>query len=141
MVTTAQHATTIPEITSSFTTPVPSPPPFFNPLQQEATPIPTPTTSETTTSLPTWKKMLSDFANPMIEKNVTESVEAAVLTRSSSQPTSTYEAVICTDIAKISRKRLKPDKHGHGNGTERARAWSMLSKVNKSQPMVNSGQP
>ncbi|GJW62133.1 hypothetical protein Tco_0111468 [Tanacetum coccineum] len=49
MVTTAQHATTIPEIKSSFTTPVPPPPPFFNPLQQEATPIPTPTTSETTT--------------------------------------------------------------------------------------------
>ncbi|GJT47782.1 hypothetical protein Tco_0973939 [Tanacetum coccineum] len=29
---------------------------------------------------------VSDFANPVIEKNVTESVEAAVLTRSSSQP-------------------------------------------------------
>ncbi|GKE14399.1 hypothetical protein Tco_1421976 [Tanacetum coccineum] len=33
-----------------------------------------------------------DFSNPVIEKNVTESVEAAVLTRSSSQPTSTYKA-------------------------------------------------
>ncbi|GKE11118.1 hypothetical protein Tco_1414669, partial [Tanacetum coccineum] len=46
-----------------------------------------------------------------------------------------------TDIAKISRKRSKPDKHGHGNGIECARAGRMLSKVNKSQPMVNSGQP
>ncbi|GJZ95810.1 hypothetical protein Tco_0668144 [Tanacetum coccineum] len=46
-----------------------------------------------------------------------------------------------TDIAKISRKRSKPDKHGHGNGIECARARRMLSKVNKSQPMVNSGQP
>ncbi|GJU37770.1 hypothetical protein Tco_1186124 [Tanacetum coccineum] len=46
-----------------------------------------------------------------------------------------------TDIAKISRKRLKPDKHGHGNGIECARAGRMISKVNKSQPMVNSGQP
>ncbi|GKA57047.1 hypothetical protein Tco_0756235 [Tanacetum coccineum] len=35
---------------------------------------------------------VSDFSNHVIEKNVTESVEAAVLTRSSSQPTSTYEA-------------------------------------------------
>ncbi|GKG06357.1 hypothetical protein Tco_0326443, partial [Tanacetum coccineum] len=35
---------------------------------------------------------VSDFANPVIEKNVTELVEAAVLTRSSAQPTSTYEA-------------------------------------------------
>ncbi|GJX96783.1 hypothetical protein Tco_0352581 [Tanacetum coccineum] len=35
---------------------------------------------------------VSDFATPVIEKNVTELVEVAVLTRSSSQPTSTYEA-------------------------------------------------
>ncbi|GJV54379.1 hypothetical protein Tco_1450120 [Tanacetum coccineum] len=35
---------------------------------------------------------ISDVATPIIEKNVTESVEAAVLTRSSSQPTSTFEA-------------------------------------------------
>ncbi|GJT46236.1 hypothetical protein Tco_0954951 [Tanacetum coccineum] len=36
---------------------------------------------------------VSDFENHVIEKNVTESVEVAVLTRSSSQPMSTYEAV------------------------------------------------
>ncbi|GJV65978.1 hypothetical protein Tco_1476806 [Tanacetum coccineum] len=35
---------------------------------------------------------VSNFATPVIEKNVTKSVEDAVLTRSSSQPTSTYEA-------------------------------------------------
>ncbi|GJS00655.1 hypothetical protein Tco_0317163 [Tanacetum coccineum] len=34
----------------------------------------------------------SDFATPVIEKNVTESLEATVLERSSSQPKSTYEA-------------------------------------------------
>ncbi|GJS33195.1 hypothetical protein Tco_0531577 [Tanacetum coccineum] len=61
MVTTAQHATTIPEITSSFTTPVPPPPPFLHPLQQEATPIPSPTTSETTTSLPALPNFISIF--------------------------------------------------------------------------------
>ncbi|GKB99289.1 hypothetical protein Tco_0985426 [Tanacetum coccineum] len=43
MDTTAQHATVILEITSSFTTTVPPPPPFLHPLQQEATPTPTPT--------------------------------------------------------------------------------------------------
>ncbi|GJW18109.1 reverse transcriptase domain-containing protein, partial [Tanacetum coccineum] len=32
------------------------------------------------------------------------------------------------DIAKISRKRSKPDKHGHGNGKECTRAGRMLSK-------------
>ncbi|GJW89556.1 hypothetical protein Tco_0167109 [Tanacetum coccineum] len=49
--------------------------------------------------------------------------------------------MIGTDIAKISRKRSKPDKHGHGNGIECVKAGRMLSKVNKSQLMVNSGQP
>ncbi|GJZ67051.1 hypothetical protein Tco_0630291, partial [Tanacetum coccineum] len=180
METLARHATTVSKNTSGFTTTIPLPPPFFNPLQQEATPTPSPTTLETTTSLPALldfasvfkfnervfnlendvskikhsvfnlekdlseikqvdqyaqalssipaivdrymdnklreainkailahnldcrqeaqdeknayiELAVSDFANPVIEKNVTESVEAAVLTRSSSQPTSTYE--------------------------------------------------
>ncbi|GJT12064.1 hypothetical protein Tco_0859106 [Tanacetum coccineum] len=37
-------------------------------------------------------KAVSDFATPVIEQNVTESLEAAVLARSSSQQKSTYEA-------------------------------------------------
>ncbi|GKD92903.1 hypothetical protein Tco_1372740, partial [Tanacetum coccineum] len=61
MDTTAQHATVIPEITSSFTIIVPPPPPFFNPLQQEATLTPTPTSSETTTSLPALPNLASVF--------------------------------------------------------------------------------
>nr|GEU75432.1 hypothetical protein [Tanacetum cinerariifolium] len=52
MDTIAYHATAIPEITSSFTTPTPPLPLFFNPLSQQATPTPTPMASETTTSLP-----------------------------------------------------------------------------------------
>ncbi|GJU81622.1 hypothetical protein Tco_1283987 [Tanacetum coccineum] len=36
----------IPEITSAFTTTIPPPPPSFNPLPKQATPTPTPTTSE-----------------------------------------------------------------------------------------------
>ncbi|GKF91802.1 hypothetical protein Tco_0275503, partial [Tanacetum coccineum] len=35
---------------------------------------------------------------------------------------------MCTDIAKISRKRSKPDKHGHGKGIECTRAGRLLSK-------------
>ncbi|GKA45090.1 hypothetical protein Tco_0737886 [Tanacetum coccineum] len=50
MDTIAHHATVIPKITSSFTTTVPSPPPFLHSLQQEPTPTPTPTTFTTTTS-------------------------------------------------------------------------------------------
>nr|GEV86121.1 putative reverse transcriptase domain-containing protein [Tanacetum cinerariifolium] len=48
--TTAYHAIVIPEITSSFTTTTPPPHPLFNHLEQEATPTPTPTTYEATTS-------------------------------------------------------------------------------------------
>ncbi|GKF52746.1 hypothetical protein Tco_0159656, partial [Tanacetum coccineum] len=41
---TARHAMEIPEIKSIFTTTIPPPPLFFNPLPQQATPTPTPTT-------------------------------------------------------------------------------------------------
>ncbi|GJV22251.1 hypothetical protein Tco_1371271 [Tanacetum coccineum] len=206
MDTTTQHATIIPEITSSFTTTIPSPPPFFNPLLQQATPTPTPTVSNTTTSLPALpdftyvfkfnervtnlekdlseiKKVdqyaqalssipsivdrymdnklgeainkaiqahnfncreeaqvkkreyielvdstvrtlikeevnaqlpqilpqaVSDFVNPVIEKNVTESVEVVVLRRSSSQPTSTYKAA--TSLFEFELTKILIDK-------------------------------
>ncbi|GJZ36083.1 retrovirus-related pol polyprotein from transposon TNT 1-94 [Tanacetum coccineum] len=51
--------TAIPEIMSDFTTTIPPPPPFFNPLPQQATPTPTPTASEATTSFPA----LPDFSS------------------------------------------------------------------------------
>ncbi|GKD41506.1 hypothetical protein Tco_1261713, partial [Tanacetum coccineum] len=38
-----------------------------------------------------------------------------------------------TDIAKILRKRSKPDRHGHGKGIECAKAGRMLSKNLTSQ--------
>nr|GEX57735.1 hypothetical protein [Tanacetum cinerariifolium] len=50
--TTTHHATTVPKVTSSFTTTIPPPPMFFNPLLQQATPTPTPITSEAKTSFP-----------------------------------------------------------------------------------------
>nr|GEW41281.1 hypothetical protein [Tanacetum cinerariifolium] len=104
---------------------IPPPPPFFNPLSQQATPTPTPINFEATTVIPTLldflfvfsreevqaEKMdyielidtsmranlkeevntqlprilpqaISDFATLVIEKNVTESLEAVVLARS-----------------------------------------------------------
>ncbi|GJV37865.1 hypothetical protein Tco_1410342 [Tanacetum coccineum] len=56
---------------------------------------------------------VSDFANLAIEKNVTESVEAAVLTRSSSQPTSTYEAAASLstfELTKILIDKMEKNK-------------------------------
>nr|GEV25222.1 hypothetical protein [Tanacetum cinerariifolium] len=124
METSTHHATTVPEITSCFTTTIPLQPSFFNHLLQQATPTLTPTTSEATTSFPSLmdlsyvfrfndrvpnlEKNLSKikqvdqyaqsissilaimdryidnklaFATLVIERNVTESLEAAVLAR------------------------------------------------------------
>ncbi|GKG45861.1 hypothetical protein Tco_0498307, partial [Tanacetum coccineum] len=49
-----------------------------------------------------------DFATPVIEKNVTESLEVAVLARSSSQPKSTYKAA--TTLSEIELTKILMDK-------------------------------
>ncbi|GJW45875.1 retrovirus-related pol polyprotein from transposon TNT 1-94 [Tanacetum coccineum] len=51
---------------------------------------------------------VSDFANHVIEKNITESVEAAVLARSSSQPTSTYE--VATSLSEFELTKILINK-------------------------------
>ncbi|GKC73680.1 hypothetical protein Tco_1119563, partial [Tanacetum coccineum] len=53
----ADQVTATPDVTSVFTTTIPPSPPFFNPLSQQATPTPTPTTPEAITAVPT----LPDF--------------------------------------------------------------------------------
>nr|GEU52287.1 hypothetical protein [Tanacetum cinerariifolium] len=142
------------EITS--TTTVPSPPSLFNPLQQEATLTPTPTTSETTTSLHALLdfafvfkfnervtnlekdlsklKQVDQYAQalssiprkpilnylrfflkrshmlqlPLLRKNVIESLEAVVLTRSSSQPQSSYK--VATTLFEFELTKILIDK-------------------------------
>ncbi|GJS96583.1 hypothetical protein Tco_0803551 [Tanacetum coccineum] len=51
-----------------------------------------------------------DFATPMIEKNVTESLEAAILARSSSQLKSTYEAA--ASLSEFELTKILIDKMG-----------------------------
>ncbi|GKB01589.1 hypothetical protein Tco_0829633 [Tanacetum coccineum] len=49
----------------------------------------------------------------------------------------------CADNAKISRKRLKPGKHEHGNGRahkELRECYQKSTMVNSSQPSVKHGQ-
>ncbi|GJV55837.1 hypothetical protein Tco_1456842 [Tanacetum coccineum] len=96
-----------------FTITIPPPPTFFNPLPQQATL--TPTTSKDTTSFPSLPdfsyilpQAVSDFATHVIEKNVTESLETAVLARSSSQPKSTYEAA--SSLSKFELTKILIDK-------------------------------
>ncbi|GJT95872.1 hypothetical protein Tco_1091390 [Tanacetum coccineum] len=101
METSARHATTIPKNTSGFTITIPLPPPYSDSTTEEAInkailahnlDFRQEAQDEKNAYIELIPpQAVSDFANPVIEKNVTESVEAAVLTRSSSQPTSTYE--------------------------------------------------
>ncbi|GKA55127.1 hypothetical protein Tco_0754076 [Tanacetum coccineum] len=147
----------IPEITSAFTTTIPPPPPSLNPLQQQATPTPTPIASEVTTSFPTLPdfssvfkfndrltnlekdlpemkqvdryaqsissilaiilpQAVSDFSTPVIKQNVTESIEAVVLAKSSSQPKSTYAAAASLskfELTKILMEKMEEHKLSH----------------------------
>ncbi|GJY22502.1 hypothetical protein Tco_0396160 [Tanacetum coccineum] len=163
MDTSVRHEEPSGQTFTLFTVPITTihpPPHFFNPLPQQATPTPTPTTLEATTSFPALPdfssvfkfndrvtklktdlsemkqvdqyaqvissipaiiltKAISDFATPVIEQNVIESLEVAVLARSSSQPKSTYEAAASLseyELAKIlldkteeSKSHLKDD--------------------------------
>ncbi|GJV46253.1 hypothetical protein Tco_1430789 [Tanacetum coccineum] len=138
--TTARHATTVLEITSSFTTTIPPPTLFNNRVinlvkdlskikqvdrkesQDEKnayielvdTSMRALIKEEVNTQLPQiLPQVVSDFANPVIEKNITESVEAAVLTRSSSQPKSTYEAAASLfefELTKILIDKMEKNK-------------------------------
>ncbi|GJR13208.1 hypothetical protein Tco_0795860 [Tanacetum coccineum] len=58
-------------------------------------------------------QVISDVVTPVIEKNVTKSLEAAILTRSSSQPMSTYEEVATLsefELTKILIDKMEKNK-------------------------------
>ncbi|GJX80765.1 hypothetical protein Tco_0328914 [Tanacetum coccineum] len=69
---------------------------------------------EVTTQLPQIPpQVVLDFATHVIEKNVIESLEAAVLARSSSQPKSTYEAAASLsefELTKILLDKMEESK-------------------------------
>ncbi|GKC03676.1 hypothetical protein Tco_0995286 [Tanacetum coccineum] len=94
MDTTARHATTVPEITSSFTTTIP-PPPLFNDrvtnLEKDLSEI----------------KQVDQYAQAL--SSIPAIVDqAAVLARSSSQPKSTYEAT--ASLSKFELIKILLDK-------------------------------
>ncbi|GJZ54854.1 hypothetical protein Tco_0610047, partial [Tanacetum coccineum] len=58
-------------------------------------------------------KAVSDFVTPMIERNIIESLEAAILAKSSSQPKSTYKAVATLsefELTKILMDKMEENK-------------------------------
>ncbi|GKC47986.1 hypothetical protein Tco_1065708 [Tanacetum coccineum] len=171
METSACHATTVPEITSSFTTTIPPPPLFFNPLPQQATPIPTPTTYEATTSFPSLLNFSSVFKfNDRVtnlekrqeaqderkyiglvdtsiitiikeEKNVTESLKATDLARSSSQPKSTYEAAASLsefELTKILLDKIEESKSHLRADYKRKLYDALVESYNTNKDLFNT---
>ncbi|GJZ63790.1 ribonuclease H-like domain-containing protein [Tanacetum coccineum] len=59
---------------------------------------------------------------------------------SSSSDSESFQRVEGTDIAKITRKRSKPDKHGHGNGKS-AQEPGFSSKAKRSTRPLRQGLP
>ncbi|GKD84565.1 hypothetical protein Tco_1355719, partial [Tanacetum coccineum] len=74
---------------------------------------------EVNTQIPqTLPQAVSDFANPVIAKNITESLEAAVLTRTSSQPKSTYKAA--TSLSEFELTKILQDEMEESNHTSKS---------------------
>ncbi|GJT44725.1 hypothetical protein Tco_0953440 [Tanacetum coccineum] len=74
---------------------------------------------------------VSDFANPVVEKNVTESEEVVVLIRSSSQPMSTYEVTASLSEFELTKILIdNMEKNKSDQGTKRRKSKKMLSHPN-----------
>ncbi|GKA53180.1 retrovirus-related pol polyprotein from transposon TNT 1-94 [Tanacetum coccineum] len=65
---------------------------MISPLPQLTTPTPAPTTALTTTLILILPKEVSDFATPVIQSTVNESLKNVIVAKSSSQPKFIYEA-------------------------------------------------
>ncbi|GJV71163.1 hypothetical protein Tco_1491158, partial [Tanacetum coccineum] len=110
MGTSSRHTTEVPEITSSFTTTIPPPPPFFNPLPQQATPTPTPTTSEATTSFPSLLDFsyVFKFNNKVtnLKKDLSEIKQVDQYTQS----LSSIPAIVAAALSEFERTKILIDK-------------------------------
>ncbi|GKC01496.1 hypothetical protein Tco_0987632, partial [Tanacetum coccineum] len=59
---------------------------------------------------------IDSILNANVQSDIPVNVSVSATTKTPSSDTIIPQPLICTDIAKIARKRSKPDKHGHGNG-------------------------
>ncbi|GJZ85280.1 hypothetical protein Tco_0650619 [Tanacetum coccineum] len=85
-------------------------------------------------------KITSDFATPVIEKNVIESLEAAVLAMSSSQPKSTYEAAASLsefELTKILLEKTEESK-SHLRADYKKKLYDALFEDSRSKEKKSS---
>ncbi|GKB05716.1 hypothetical protein Tco_0833911 [Tanacetum coccineum] len=83
-------------------------------------------------------KAVSDFATPVIETNVTESLEAVVLAKSSSQPKSTYEAAASLlefELTKILIDKMEESK-SHLRAEYKKELYDALSAHAEEQKVI-----
>ncbi|GJX62174.1 hypothetical protein Tco_0295074 [Tanacetum coccineum] len=84
---------------------------------------------------------VSDFANPVIEKNITESVEVVVLARSSSQPTSTYEVATSLsefELTKILINKMEKNKSYDKADYKKKLYDALVESYNTDKDLFNS---
>ncbi|GKD99394.1 hypothetical protein Tco_1387378, partial [Tanacetum coccineum] len=82
--TTARHATSVPKITSSFTTTIPPPPPLFNPLLQQLLKLQPQLLlfwisllySSSTKESPTWKKIFDRYIDNKLGEAINKAIQA-----------------------------------------------------------------
>ncbi|GJU71863.1 hypothetical protein Tco_1263268 [Tanacetum coccineum] len=86
-------------------------------------------------------KAVLDFATPMIEKTVTDSLEAVVLAKSSSQPKSTYEAVASLSefkLTKILMDKIKEGKYYQVVGYKKELYDALVKSYNTDKDLFDS---
>ncbi|GKE74354.1 hypothetical protein Tco_1536395 [Tanacetum coccineum] len=84
---------------------------------------------------------VSDFSNPMIEKNFIESLEAAVLARSSSQPKSAYEAAASLfqfELTKILLDKTEENKSHHRADYKNKLYDALVESYNTDKDLFNT---
>nr|GEX17139.1 hypothetical protein [Tanacetum cinerariifolium] len=79
-----------------------------------------------------------DFATPVIEKNVTKSLEAAVLARSSSQPKSTYKAAASRSQDDIDKDQDPSARSDRGTKRRKSSKEVELSRDSRSKEKKSS---
>ncbi|GJR84634.1 retrovirus-related pol polyprotein from transposon TNT 1-94 [Tanacetum coccineum] len=103
--------TVVPKTSTAAATTVPPTIPSVTPLPQQSTPTPTPTSFACSSRflIPIRiRPKISDFATPVIQSTITESLKNVILAKSSSQPQSTYEAA--ASLTEFELKKILLDK-------------------------------
>ncbi|GKE63844.1 hypothetical protein Tco_1514211, partial [Tanacetum coccineum] len=83
----------------------------------------------------------AEFIPNVEDKTVRPGTEKIKFVKSFRETVEKVETLICTDNAKITRKRSKPDKHGHGNGKSTKEPEVSSKSAKEAQRGLTHGMP